>query len=115
MEDRATLGSDLSATMDFKEWGLPPVCLWLIAIWKTKAINPFKSTKSLVVHFIFTYSDASRLVVGGYDCGLFLYVVISWLQRKAFAFTTGDKELGYTEKVTQRAPRLILTLRRAAL
>jgi len=24
VEDRATLGSDLSATMDFKEWGLPP-------------------------------------------------------------------------------------------
>ena len=39
-EDRATLGSDPSAVSDFKEGGYPRTD-WLIALWKTKAINPF--------------------------------------------------------------------------
>lgn len=39
MEDRATLGSDLSADADFKEGGYPDRTA-LIALRKTKAINP---------------------------------------------------------------------------
>ncbi len=38
-EDRATLGSDLSADADFKEGGYPDRTV-LIALRKTRAINP---------------------------------------------------------------------------
>ena len=41
---------------------------------------------------------------GGFGCGLFLHMVISWLQRSA----TGNKEPGYIGKVTQAAPGLSL-------
>ena len=44
-EDRATLGSDLSACVSFRKGGHPR---WMrFALWKTKAINPsdnFKET-----------------------------------------------------------------------
>jgi len=39
-EDRATLGSDLSAVTGFSEGGFPQPKMCIIALWKTKAINP---------------------------------------------------------------------------
>lgn len=52
-EDKATLGSDLSADAGFSEGGFIPERTAVIALWKTKAINPFRILKSPVVHFIY--------------------------------------------------------------
>lgn len=52
-EDRATLGSDLSADAGLAKGDKSPNGIG-VALWKTKAINPFRTfLKSLVVHFIY--------------------------------------------------------------
>lgn len=41
-EDRATLGSDPSADAAFAKGGITPKRKKFVALWKTKAINPFR-------------------------------------------------------------------------
>lgn len=43
-EDRATLGSDPSACVSFRKGGYPRG-MSTVALWKTKAINPFNNFK----------------------------------------------------------------------